>query len=92
MIIGIDGDKWYACNGLDLGNPRAQYVFTNTCREAIEAFHKKYCDRLGERDNALDKHRSYLDMTVAEYRDAEKIIEEEQEEERRENGQFGVGA
>lgn len=92
MIIGIDGNQWYACNGLGLGDPRAKYVFADTCREAIEGFHKEYCDRLGERDNALDKHRAYLDLTVAEYRAAENIIEEDAEEERRENGQFGVGA
>jgi hypothetical protein len=89
MILGIDGNKWYASNGLDLGDPRAQYEFGDTPQEVIDAYYSD--DKIGYYDT-LAKHGAYIDMTVAEYRAAEKIIEEDQDEERRNNGQFGAGA
>lgn len=89
MILGIDGKKWYASNGLCLGDPRAHFEFGDTSREVIEAYHRK--DSTGI-TREMEKHARYLDMNVAEYREAEKIIEEEEREEEFDNGQFGVGA
>ena len=64
MTVGIDGNQWYCCNGLCLGDPRAAYEFGDTLRQAIDRYNSKH---------PRDCHRAvsvaaYLDMTVAEYK------------------------
>lgn len=67
MIVGIDGNQWYASNGVCLGDPRCCIVFADTCRQAIDGFFQKYPQETGYAAT-IGKFGFCIDMTVAEYK------------------------
>ena len=64
MTVGIDGNQWYASNGLCLGDPRALFVFADTLREAIDQYNKK------NPKNPIRTigNEKFLDMTPEQYK------------------------
>ena len=63
MIIGIDGNMWYCCNGLPVMDPNAKYTFERTLREAVEKYHTEYKIFDDVRSDLLP----YWDYTPEEY-------------------------
>ena len=68
MKIGIDGNQWYCSNGLCLGDPRANYTFARTLRDAITAFQTEFKSN----DSCPAVLHDCLDMTPEEFTAAGK--------------------
>lgn len=64
MIIGIDGNCWYASNGLCLGDWRSKFGFSEKLGDAI-AEYQKMSDTLEQCPPDMVK---YLDVTATEYK------------------------
>ncbi len=64
MLIGIDGDMWYCSNGLCLGDPRAEFTFERTLREAADKFREEFkcCDAVP--DDLIE----HVDKTPEEFK------------------------
>lgn len=67
MKIGIDGNMWYCSNGMCLGDPRAEFVFERTLREAIASFQKEFGGSLPCIPEGMAKA---LDSTPEQYLEA----------------------
>lgn len=77
MLIGIDGDHWYCSNGMCLGDPRAEFAFERTLRQAAASYRSQF----GHQTPVPDELTPFLDMTPEEYN---QHVED--------NSQFGAGA
>jgi hypothetical protein len=65
MKVGIDGTMWYCSNGRDLPDPRGQFTFEPTLREAAEAFKSEFG---GDGVHGLPlRLKAFLDHTPAQF-------------------------